>query len=292
MSPAASRGGPSRGEPALGGPAPGGRREIRATAEGDGRRATRATAGGDGRRGPTWIAALADLVVPLECAGCGEPGKQWCPRCAHSLSGPLLTVRTRADLPVPAWVLAGHTGAAARAVSAYKDRGRADLARPFASALAGGIDALRTAGEIPDSGERPLVLVPAPASGRARRRRGFDHMRDVVDALAAELAGSTPPDDVVVAPLLEVRGRVRDASGLGAGARADNLAGRIRRRPADTPLQTSRGVPTTVRELLSVRSTVLVVDDVVTTGATAAACVDGLRSGGLEVTGVLALTVA
>ena len=252
----------------------------------------RGAGGGQGRRGFSWGAALADLVVPLECGGCGRPGERWCAGCAETLAGPLLRIRTRADLTAPAWALARHTGAAAHAVYAYKDRGRADLARTFGAALAVGIDRLRAAGEIAEAGERPVVLVPAPASARARRRRGFDHMRVVADAVAADLVGSVPPDTVAVAPLLEVRGRVRDASGLGAQARTDNLAGRIRRRPADTALRASPGAPETVAALLSTPATILVVDDVVTTGATAAACAAALASGGLKVAGVLALTAA
>lgn len=246
------------------------------------------------RRGaaPAWAASLADLVVPLECAGCGRPRERWCPACAATLAGPPLRVRTRADVPVPVWALSRHAGPPARAVSAYKDRGRADLAGPLGAALAGAVDALRAAGELPEASERPTVLVPAPASAWARRRRGLDHVRGIVDALAADLAGSTPGGPVSVAPLLEVRGRVRDAAGLDAPARSRNLAGRIRRRPGDTPLRASPGAPPTVAALLAARATVLLVDDVVTTGATAAACVAALHAGGLRVDAVLGVTSA
>ena len=247
---------------------------------------------GGGRPRSGWLPALADLVVPAECGGCGRPRHRWCPACAATLDGPPERVRTRAELPVPAWSLTRHEGPAARVVSAYKDRGRTDLAGPLAEALACAVDRLRAAGEIAEAVERPTVLVPAPASGRARRRRGFDHVRLIVDHLAADLSGSVPGGPVCVAPVLEVRGRVRDAAGLGAQARTDNLSGRIHRRPESTTLRASAGAPATVRALVSAPSTVLLIDDVVTTGATAGACVAALREGGLGVDGVLCVTSA
>src|SRR5699024_2837907 len=105
-------------------------------------------------------------------------------------------------------------------------------------------------------------------------------------------SGSIPGGPVCVAPVLEVRGRVRDAAGLGAQARTDNLSGRIHRRPESTTLRASEGAPATVRALVSAPSTVLLIDDVVTTGATAGACVAALREGGLGVDGVLCVTSA
>ena len=57
-------------------------------------------------------------------------------------------------------------------------------------------------------------------------------------------------------------------------------------------MRASVGAPSTVSELLRAPSTVLLVDDVVTTGATAAECVSVLEAGGLRVAGVLCLTAA
>lgn len=247
-------------------------------------------------RARSWSRAAVDLVLPTECGGCGTPGVRWCADCAATLAGGALRVRVRADLAVPVWVLARYGGPPARAVTAYKDRGRADLAGPLGAALAAGVDELRAAGEIAEAADRPLVLVPAPASARARRRRGFDHVRHLVSALAAELAGGRPgtPDagPVAIAPILALRGRVRDASGLGADERRRNLSGHVHRRPASTPFVAGTGAPASVAELRAGACTVLLVDDVVTTGTTLSECVSVLAAGGVDVTAALCVAGA
>lgn len=83
--------------------------------------------------------------------------------------------------------------------------------------------------------------------------------------------------EVVVAPALELAGGARDAVGLGRAERAANLAGRLRFRQAGRPPP---------------RMPVVVLDDVITTGATAAACVKALAAEGIEVSAVLTLLTA
>jgi predicted amidophosphoribosyltransferase len=78
-----------------------------------------------------------------------------------------------------------------------------------------------------------------------------------------------------VAPALRLARGARDSAGLGAADRIANLSGRVRCHPPGAP---PRGTP------------VVLVDDVVTTGATAAACVRALASAGLMTTAVLTLT--
>jgi predicted amidophosphoribosyltransferase len=78
-----------------------------------------------------------------------------------------------------------------------------------------------------------------------------------------------------VAPALRLDGRARDSVGLDAAARAANLRGRLRHVPAGSP---PPGHP------------VVLLDDVLTTGATASACAETLAAAGVSVVAVLTLT--
>jgi predicted amidophosphoribosyltransferase len=221
--------------------------------------------------------ALVDLVLPAECGGCTEPPGigAWCARCAELLGTPAWVT-----LPGgPAVVAAGrYTGPLRTALLRYKERGRRDLAAPLARHLLPALDVVLA------DGPGPVWLVPAPSRPAAARARGGDHVARLARAIAVSRAttratsrAATRPatrPDVRVAQALALARRTRDSVGLDAAERAANLAGALRVRHGVLPTPGSR---------------VVLLDDIVTTGATLRACRDTLAAAGLTVEAAVAL---
>jgi predicted amidophosphoribosyltransferase len=214
------------------------------------------------------VRSLVELVLPGACAGCGTGAGSWCPACAGELFGPPRSARptpSPPDLPPP-YAIADYAGPVRAAVVEHKERGRVALARPLGEALArSAVEAANVAGI-----EGPVVLVPAPSRPAATRARGADPARRLAQVAARSMRRGGR--EAYVLPALRVRPRARqplDSAGLSAAARAANVAGTLEVRAAlRRPLRGRR---------------VLLVDDVVTTGATLAEAARVLRAAGVEV---------
>jgi ComF family protein len=210
------------------------------------------TALGAGRRDPLCGAcwdAIPRLAPPC-CDRCGVAGGGVGPAaglCGSCLAGP------------PEWdwarAAAEYTGVVRDAIHAFKFEGRRALARPLASLVAAQWGATLPAGV--------EALVPVPL-GRAREReRGFNQAR-----LLAERLGGALGRPVRAGWLRRVR-ITGPQSDLGAAARRANVRGAFAAHPAVAGRH------------------VAVVDDVLTTGATAAECARALRAAGAARVGVL-----
>jgi predicted amidophosphoribosyltransferase len=205
-----------------------------------------------------------ELVLPLECGGCGAPSTRWCDACAQALAvradQPVL-ITPRLDPGVPVFSLGRHAGVRRTAIIAAKEHGRSELARPLGVALGVGLRHLVAWGVV----ETPVTLVPGPTRRAAARRRGGDPVTRM--AHAAALPGA------MVVQALRMRAFTRDSVGLSPGAREANIAGRV-------------------RVCKPVHGEVVLVDDVVTTGATACESVRVLQAAGAHVVAMLAVAHA
>lgn len=212
---------------------------------------------------------MLDAVLPLQCGGCGAPGTRWCAVCAAQLAvGPdePRVIAPRLDPRVPVFALGRYAGARRQAIVAVKERGRSDLVAPLACALGAALQRLLSWQMV----DLPLTIVPAPTRRSAARRRGGDPITRIAAAVAADHTG------VTVAPALRMRALTRDSVGLGSGARERNIAGRV--------LLRRRGLAD-----FSGAGDVLIVDDVVTTGATLAESVRVLRQARVRVCAALVI---
>jgi len=210
---------------------------------------------------------LVDLVLGRVCAGCEEPGSILCLSCEADLR-PRPRWRRDLDLTdlvaglrIPVACALDYRGSVRNVLFRYKDHGIRGLANALAPALGASIEYLSASH--PPLNSDP-ILVPIPTRRVNRRRRGFDHIR-------------------LLAKTSTIRSRGLKVSSILRDTRSDQGSKRLG--AADREVFAS-GAFTTTSGLPSPQRSVFVVDDIVTTGATAREAVATLLLAGVHVAGV------
>jgi ComF family protein len=227
------------------------------------------------------VRVLADAVCPERCGACDAlvaADELLCGRCRRDVHYLLPPGCERCGLPLPAaglcaacigrstsiraaraWAAyrgASPTGAVARTIAAFKYRGAQRLGRRLAAAVAP---------RVPDP--TVALVVPVPLHPRRLRARGFNQSAVVARHLARRLGRPTAPTllvrtrDTPSQTTLDVSARTQNVAGAFAVRRPDLVAGR----------------------------TVLVVDDVWTSGATARSVAEVLRDAGAAAVDVVTI---
>jgi len=232
--------------------------------------------------GAAAAAELLALAIPIDCVCCGTEDLVLCVACerrvrqltrhpyrAEAQAPALMDVQGRVILPV---VAAGvYRDELAKALLSFKSHGQHQLKRVLSRALSSTVAAAVHPGS-------SIFLVPVPSSTSAFVRRGFSPVHLL---LGPPAIGSFPDGTQVLDVLRKTRPR-RSAwgvpggqKGLGRGARASRVRGsmRVARRKLDA---------------VAGRRCVIV-DDVLTTGATLAEAARALHEGGAFVSGAVVL---
>lgn len=200
-----------------------------------------------------WFEQWLDAFAPTSCVSCKSPGSYLCSDCRLEVQlQPRRVVRSELE----GVALTDFSGVAASIVVAFKDQGRTILKTWLAEALA---EAIRWGFATEHQAFHDLELVCLPSTNEAFRRRGYRPNDILTRALSRQIALPFRPSTISYSRQL------KDQRGLNLTQRYDNLVGSM------TALRAPRRA--------------ILVDDVITTGASLREAARALREAGCQVEG-------
>lgn len=215
--------------------------------------------------------SMVGWFAPTICVGCGTEGSSLCPICRHSEIIPFgercwncAALSPRAQTcqrcringsPRFIWIATDYDGLAKSLIQKYKFGCQRGAAAPLASIMAQTFWAFNSKEHVQESA---YLVVPVPSASSRVRQRGFDHAMQLAKLLSKRL------DLPISQPLLRV-GQNRQVG----TKRQQRLA------QAQDSYKVFKPLDVTGRSIL-------LVDDVVTTGATLQAASQKLRAAGVR----------
>jgi len=216
-----------------------------------------------------------DAAFPATCPGCGREGAPICAACLPAVDArldqpPGVPIGMPSDIPIPLLQLewcAPFAGIVRHALHALKYKGERRLAGPLGSAVARRWARAGAGGDL---------VVHVPVHATRARQRGYDQARLIAEVAARDLR-------LPHASILERQRETIAQFDLDRRQRSTNVRGAFR-------LAGHAQVAPAAHSRLLAGRWVLLVDDVMTTGATLSACATVLLDAGAI--GVSAITVA
>jgi competence protein ComFC len=204
---------------------------------------------------------LLDLVFPPRCENCGRVDTAWCDDCLVRLQAHPLFIRERHNVAhIPQLLASGvHEGLLQTAIHAFKYHQQPQL---------GMILGERLARLLPQNAWQIDLVTPVPLHASRMKKRGYNQS-EVLGNIVAQ-SHAIPLNSLAILRERETRQQV----GLNRAERMVNVADAFRATD------------------VVIGKTLLIVDDVVTTGSTLSACADAALQGGAKRVYALTLAVA
>jgi len=214
---------------------------------------------------------LVGIFAPNVCLGCGDEGRVLCKRCQRSAGEPpaprcagckALSKNYKTCSACKHWlgiyavyVSNEYEGIYERLIHAFKFDMKRSTAKPIAKLMVSVLPALAS----------DIVICPLPTASSRIRQRGFDHIKLLTSQYIKHLPDENPWSSWKVSHLLGRRSNVRQ---LGA-----SRSKRIAQMEEEFYAKDPRGVE---------GKTILLLDDVMTTGASMSAAAKTLKKAGAK----------